>query len=244
MKRKYSDVGTKERIAMLKRKKARLSTTTTLDKRYVKKRDVETKYFHFDFAPTSFTAAGGASTSWVNSTGDSIFIPALGDDNNARQGRYALLEKINIRGMIDCPVDAVTAGGTAPFIRIILADCIQAKGDTPLPAEMMTSNGVFAVMNPDFFGQFRILKDKVIQFPYMTATQGAVAGSFHTEGYQKAFHITHKFAEPLKVKFTNVDGMGVDGSVSEHNIFVAAMASNILNLPRLTFHSVCSFKDA
>jgi len=221
-------------------KKARM----VLDKRYVLKGDVETKYFHYDFSTTSFAVAGGLSTSWSNAIGDSIFIPALGDDNNARQGRSCLLEKINIRGMIDCPADSTTAIGVTPFIRLIVADCIQAKGDTPLPAEMMTANGVFAVMNPDYFGQFRILKDKIIQLPYMASTEGAVAGSFHTEGINKAFHITHKFKIPLKVKFTNIDGMGTDGAVSEHNIFVAAMVSNTSNSPRLTFHSVCSFKDA
>jgi len=221
-----------------------LAQTQVLDKRYALKSDIETKYFHYDFATTAFGVTGGLTTAWTNSIGDSIFIPALGDDDNARNGRVVQLEKINIRGMIDCPVDAVTAGGAAPFIRIVVASLIQAKGDAPLPAEMMTSNGVFAVMNPDNFGQYRILKDKIIQFPYMTSTQGAVAGSFHTEGYTKSFHITHKFKTPLKVKFTNIDGVGVDGSVSENNIFVAAMASNILNGPRMTFHSVCSFKDA
>lgn len=235
---------TRRKIAEKKYPKYARKPKPNLDKRYVLKREVETKYFYNDFATTTFPAAGGISTSWTNSIGQSIFIPALGDDNNAREGRACNLHKINIRGMIDCPADSTTALGVTPFVRFILADCIQAKGDTPLPAEMMTANGVFAFTNPDNFGQFKILKDVIIQLPYMASTEGAVAGSFHTEGINKAFHIVHKFKTPLQVKFTNIDGVDTPGAVSEHNIFCAAMVSNTSNTPRLTWNSVCSFKDS
>lgn len=218
-------------------------STQALDNRYVKKSDMETKYFHAEFATTAYPSAGGLTSSWVNAIGTSIFIPPLGDDNNSREGRTCLLTKINVRGMIDCPADSTTALGVTPFVRIIIADLIAAKGQAPLPAQLMTSNGVFATMSPDSFGQWKILKDEIIQLPYMASTEGAVAGSFHTEGITQAFQMVHKFKTPLKVKFTNIDGVGVVGAVSEHNIIVASMVSNTSNGPRMTFHSVCSFKD-
>lgn len=221
-----------------------LQVSKALDNRYVKKSDMENKYFHAEFATTAYPVAGSLTASWVNAIGTSIFIPPLGDDNNSREGRMCMLTKINIRGMIDCPADATTALGVTPFCRIIVADLIAAKGQAPLPAQLMSSNGVFATMNPDSFGQWKILKDVIVQLPYMASTEGAVAGSFHTEGIQQAFQIVHKFKEPLKVKFTNIDGVGVVGAVSEHNIIVASMTSNTSNGPRLTFHSVCSFKDS
>lgn len=244
--------GTKRRGALEDKnkkpsKKARvdaMAVSTVLDKRYALKSDIERKYFHHDYATTSFGVTGGPSTAWTNANGASIFIPALGDDISAREGRAVMLDKINIRGMIDCPPDTTNTLGTAPYVRFIVADLISAKGQTPLPAQLMTANGVYATMNPDYFGNWKILKDIIIQMPYMASSESsAVAGSFLHEGYTKSFHVTHKFRNPIKVKFTNLDGVGVVGAVSEHNIIVAAMASSILNNPRLTFHSVCSFRE-
>lgn len=228
-------------------KKARanaLAVSKVLDKRYALKSDIETKYFQLNFPTTAFGVAGGTSTSWVNAIGSSLFIPVLGDDIMMRQGRQVEVFKINIHGMIDCPADTTNTLGVAPFVRIIVADCIQAKGDTPLPAELMTSNGVFAFQNADNFGQWRVLKDKIVQMPFMPSSESsAVAGSFLNEGYTKHFKIMHKFKKPLKVKFSNIDGE-VSGAVSEHNLICVAMASNVLNNPRLTFQCRTSYKDA
>lgn len=217
---------------------------TTMDKRYALKSDIENKYLQFNFPTTAFGIAGGPSTSWINAIGSSIFIPVLGDEINQRQGRAVELNNIRIHGQIDCPPDTTNTLGTAPFIRIIVADLIAAKGLTPLPAQLMSSNGVYAFQNVDSFGQWRVLKDKIVQLPFMPSTESsAVAGSFLNEGYSKSFKISHKFKEPLKVKFTNIDGEVV-GAVSQHNIIVVAMASNVLNNPRMTFSSRCSYKDA
>lgn len=221
-----------------------LISATQLDKRYALKSDIETKYLQFNFPTTAFATTGGPSTSWVNAIGSSIFIPVLGDEINMRQGRQVELKTIRIHGQIDCPPDTTNTLGTAPFIRIIVADLVAAKGQTPLPAQLMSSNGVYAFQNVDSFGQWRVLKDKIIQLPYMASTESsAVAGSFLNEGYSKSFKITHKFKEAIKVKFTNIDGE-VAGAISEHNIIVVAMASTVLNNPRMTFSSRCSYKDA
>jgi hypothetical protein len=214
---------------------------------YVKKSDVETKYFHQDYVTVAYPSAGGLTSSWAAAIGtptgiNSVFVPQRGTGYAERIGRSVNLTKINIRGMIDCPPDITAAQGVAPFVRMVLAVLIGAKGQQPLPANLMTDNGVFAVMDPDHFGEWKILKDIIIEIPSLATTSNQL-GTFNTEGITIPFHMVHKFKTPMKVQFTNLSA-GDFGDIEMNNVCLWSMVSNTTYGPRLTYHSVCSFKDS
>jgi len=225
------------------KKKARTIDTS----KFVKKSDIETKYFGTNFGPTTFTAPGTINASWSGAQGTStttytLFAPIRGTDAFDRIGRECEVFKINIRGAIDVAADVTAAQGVAPYVRLVLCVLVGAKGGQPLPANLMTDNGVFAMMDPDHFGEWKILKDIIVEVPSLATTSKAL-GTFNTEGITVPFQIVHKFKKPLKVKFTQ-NTAGDYGDIEVNNINLWAMASRTEYAPRLVYHSSISYKDS
>lgn len=240
-KRKYSEVSTKEKIAMLKRKKSGLATKQDLTQ-YVKKSSIENKHYYRTFTTTAYPIAGSVGTAWNNAIGDAFFFPAVGGEFNQRVGRTVKVFKIQVRGMIDVPPDTTATVGTTPFIRILLASAKENNGQTLDLNTFMTANGVFAWRNPDHFGSFDVWKDFIIEFPSLATSANPVGGAVNTEGYTMPFKITKKFKNGIDVRFTSGNSQAIT-AVNTNAFFVASMASNVSYNPRLTYTTNVSYKD-
>lgn len=208
--------------------------------------NVENKYFTQTYNLTTYPTAGTFGASWTNSIGllaavNTIFAPIAGNDINQRIGRKCAVSKIKLRGVIHVPADVTIAQGIAPAMRILLVVMKQAKGQIPLPAELMETNGIYAFQSADHFGEFMVLKDIIIDLPSLATTSNTL-GTFNTEGYEYPWKITHKFNKPLQVLFDRFT-TGTSDDIQENNIFVCSMASNVTYAPRLGYSSRVDYTD-
>jgi len=207
---------------------------------------VEKKYYSDTFAITAYPTAGTFGATWTNSIGlkpavNTIFAPLAGNDINQRIGRKCSVTSIRLRGVLRMPADVTAAQGVSPAARILLVVMKQAKGNIPLPAELMQADGIYAFVSTDHFGEFEILKDITLDLPSLATTSNTL-GTFNTEGYELPWKITHKFKKPLTVLFDRF-ATGTSDDIQTNNIFVMSMCSNITYSPGLGYTSRVAYTD-
>lgn len=178
----------------------------------------ETKYFDMAWAATMPFLNGGWNTSAgaePTSTG-TIFYPVLGTAYNQRVGRKVFVKKIRINiKLIWAPGQSASLGMTAaPTIRMILFMDKQANATQPTGDTLMLTGGypVTSFQNPQNFGRFQVLRDKVITFTNPDISQST---NFYRSGMVKYLKLSYKFYKPVAVNYNNTNG-GTVGDVVDN----------------------------
>lgn len=177
-----------------------------------------------------------------------IFAPTQGAALNQRIGRKALVKKIKIRGHVFCPeITNATNLTLQPIkVRIVLLQDKQTNAAqyastsvfTPATSADATIN---SFQNPDSFGRYRILKDKIITLDNPNFVSGP-----DTSGQIRPFKFTIKFRKGVLVNFNNVNG-GTVADIVDNSFHILAGSTNgsgagERNL-QLAYYSRVSFKD-
>lgn len=209
----------------------------------------ESKYF--DTEVSAFSVAG--TTAWAN-TNDVIkgliATPQEGSDINNRVGRKIEVYKIAIRGVIRTPAitDQADAYGDVA-VRVILWQDQQCNAAATTSAALMQDSTTSTAslqfcsfQNPNNFGRFRVLKDKII-YPRdaVAINDSAATGSIAMPDVP--FKITHKFAKPVVVKFNGTNGGSIADVVNNAFYLSAQKSQAIFDNKVMDVRARCYYKD-
>lgn len=223
----------------------------------------EMKYF--DCEATS-VALGLVTTTWVAGTitdpettinlGDAavatplcLVAPKVSAALNGRVGRSIHVRKIKVRGHISVPEQAgQTTADPASLCRILLVQDTQTNTAQMTGAQLFNDASgaqatINAFQNPNNFGRFKVLKDKmlVLQDPNLGNDTGATGGGIQN-GRSIPFKFNVNFRTPVKVQFNATNGGTVADIVDNSFHILAATNSSALG-PLINYYSRVAYKD-
>jgi len=190
----------------------------------------ETKYFDTERANTNIASV--FSSNWSTSACDpatinTLFAPTPGTGYNNREGRKCWVKALKIRGFIRWGNAAnLTAGETGDLARIILVQDKQTNG-TQLTGDLVIESGTASTdpvisdfQNPNNFGRFKVLSDKVYRRPPLPIAYDGT--NMEASGATTPFKIFKKFRRPVMVHFNEKTTGHVDDIVDNSWHILAA----------------------
>ena len=220
----------------------------------------EMKYFDCDRTPNALVAC---TTTWPAGTlqdpGTTInlgaaavptpgclFAPTVGSALNQRIGRSVLVRKIKVTGTLAIPAQAGDATlDEAMKIRLVLVQDTQTNAASMTAAQLFNdasaaTTAICSYQNPNNFGRFRVLKDKIltIQDPNMVGAAGAA----NINGKIVNFKMNVNFKTPVKVQFNATNG-GTVADIVDNSFHIICAASNISYAPTISYYSRVAYKE-
>ena len=221
----------------------------------------EMKYFDTERTNTTLSAC---TTTWVAGTiqdpsstinlGDvavatpqCLFAPKVSASLNGRIGRKVKVLSIKIRGYIRAAQQAAQAAADPmSTIRLMLVLDKQTNATQMTGAQLLNDAGAAATtlnayQNPNNFGRFKVLKQKMITLGNPggfndAATTGA------TNGVTKLFKMTYKFKVPLLVNFNATNG-GTVADIIDNSFHILAGADDISMNPTIAYYCRVNYKE-
>lgn len=177
-----------------------------------------------------------------------LFAPTVGAAFNQRIGRSVLVTKIRIRGEIYAGSQAAqNAVDSVAYTRLILVQDQQTNGAQMTGAQLMNDAGaagttINSFQNPNNFGRFRVLKDKIIalQNPNFTGTPGS--NNIAQAALVRPFKMNISFREPIKVQFNAVNG-GTVADVVDNSFHIFCACDDVTLIPSITYYSRVVYKE-
>lgn len=209
----------------------------------------EMKYFD-----SVYSAAIGYQTGWATCEADpaagAVFTPVAGAGQINREGRLLHVHSIKVAGQLTWTAEegaAVTAiQQFGPIVRLLLVMDKQTNGvqlnSEDVVDDSSTTAFIMAHINPDFFGKFRVLADKVIDVPCPRAVLQLTA-VYDTFPNQMSFKMKYKFKKPLPVRFNDVNG-GTVGDIIDNSFHMLVNMSEVNDSALLlSYRCRVGFKD-
>lgn len=220
----------------------------------------EMKYFDCEKTATSVSAV---TTTWVAGTmvdptttinlGDAgvatplcLFAPKATASLNGRVGRSVNVLKIKINGTINVPAQSAAAtADSASKVRIMLVQDLQTNAAQMTGAALLRDAGaadttINSFQNPDNFGRFRVLKDKIITFSNVSMTGAATV--IEQSGMVHSFKMTVTFRTPVVVHFNAANG-GTVADIVDNSFHFVAGCSSVSLVPTLSYYSRVTYKE-
>lgn len=180
-----------------------------------------------------------------------LFAPKVSAALNGRIGRNVKMMKCRINGQISCPAQTAQTGMDAQTkVRIILVQDMQTNAGQMNAEDLLngtTGNNPSATINtfqnPNFFGRFRILKDKIMAFQNPnTQSLSATNASFEQEGFIRPFKMSYKFREPVTVHFNATSG-GTVADIVDHSLHILTGTTSTSLVPAIAYYSRVCYKE-
>ena len=213
----------------------------------------EMKYFDTERSVTSIPA----SVDWTATefppnvgTPNTLCVPVISSAINQRIGREIKVYKIKIRGILDCPNQAVqaTADATANVRLLLVQDkqtnATQAQGEdimagTTTASAFQTCQSFQSLAN---FGKFNVLKDKTIIFQNPSMAGEVAAVNLVQQGLAKHFKFTINYKIPVQVHFNAVNG-GTISDIVDNSWCLYATSSSTSLAPRIMYNARVCYKE-
>lgn len=224
----------------------------------------EMKYFDCDRTPSNIVAT---TTTWpagtmqdpgttINlgaaavGTPQCLFAPTVGSALNQRIGRSVLVRKIKVTGTIAIPSQvAQNALDEAMKIRLLLVQDMQTNAAQMTAAALLNdasaaTTTICSYQNPNNFGRFRVLKDKIysLQDPNLVGSAGAAPTDIGSNGKIINFKMAVNFKIPVKVQFNATNG-GTVADIVDNSFHIICGASNISFTPTISYYSRVAYKE-
>lgn len=202
----------------------------------------ERKYFDNNLASTAFTsgAATFAGCEMDPATQNCLFSPVQGDDYNNRQGRKVHVLAIKIRGMITYPISDNQVGAlVTPHLRILLVQDKQTNA-AQLNSEDVVQTNIMGFQNPAFFGRFRVIKDKIVNFTDPVRSWDGT--NIQQSGDQRHFKMKVKFAKPVVVHYNSTNG-GTVADVIDNSFHLLGATTDTGLAPAIAYRVRTTFVD-
>lgn len=223
----------------------------------------EMKYY--DTESTS-VAIAAVTTTWVAGTmndpqasvnlGDAavgtplcLFAPKVSAALNGRIGRKVKVMKIRVRGLINIPPQAAQAASdTSCEIRLALVMDTQSNASQMTGAQLFndTAGGanatIHSAQNPNNFGRFRVLKEKVFVMQNASMTGSPTAADVVVSGLVKPFKMECKFKVPVQVNFNATNG-GTVADIIDNSFHIVVGSNNISYVPTVSYYTRTCYKE-
>jgi hypothetical protein len=176
-----------------------------------------------------------------------LFAPTVGAGLNQRNGRNVNLMKIKLQGQVAIPNQtALAAPPNGTKVRILLVLDKQTNSAQMTSASLLNGSEdatttINAYQNPNFFGRFQVLKEKIIN-TYNPAMSGVVAGpTIVVNGAVYSFKMNYNF-NGLSVHFNNTSN-GTVADIVNNSLHFIIGSNNISTIPSVAYYSRVSYKD-
>jgi len=222
----------------------------------------EMKYFDCD---ASAIAIAAVTTTWVAGTmvdpGQTINLgsaavatpqclcaPIVAATLNGRIGRKIKMLKCRVNGIINIPPQtANTVADTATKIRVALVmdkqtNAAQMTGAALFNDGTAAATTINSMQNPNFFGRFKVLKEKTITIGDLNVTGSPTAGDVIQTGRVIPFKMSYRFKVPVEVNFNATNG-GTVGDIINNSLHMVCGASNISFAPTISYYSRVAYKE-
>jgi len=222
----------------------------------------EMKYFDTEYQTNSITAV---TTTWpagtmadpsstINlgsaavATPLALCVPTVGAGLNQRVGRKIFVRKIKVHGQIQCsPQAAQAAADTACKIRLALVQDQQTNAAQMTGAQLYNDAGVSSTtintfQNPNNFGRFRVLKDKMVVISNLNLTGSPTANDVIQASWKGQFKFTVNFKKPVEVHFNATNG-GTVADIVDNSFHILAGTDNSTYAPSLAYYCRVCYKD-
>jgi len=220
----------------------------------------EMKYFDCDRTATNIAAC---TTTWVAGTlvnpgttinlGDAavanplcLFVPKPTASLNGRIGRKVKVYKIKVNGMIRTPDgNSATVSYGASRVRIILVMDKQTNAGPMTSAQLMNDGTnqdttLCSYQNPNNFGRFRVLKDKMVTLQDPNIAVAAAGTDFN--GLTVPFKFSVNFKVPIVVNFNATVG-GTCADIIDNSFHMIAATNYVELTPTISYYSRVCYKE-
>jgi len=222
----------------------------------------EMKYFDCENTGTAVAAVGatwGASTrneptSTINigaaavATPLCLFAPTVGAGLNQRIGRKVNVRKLKVRGMITVPQQAAQAAADSPtLVRLLVLQDMQTNAAQFTASDVINgatgANCIVSYQNPNGFGRFRVLKDKIWTLGnFSMANETQAPAGLVQQGNVWSFKFTINFRKPVLVNFNATNG-GTVADIIDNSFHIMAGCNSAAFAPSLTYYTRVSFTE-
>ena len=217
------------------------------------------KYFDTE---TTIVAIAAVSTDWSTAVNDPETTVDLGDDAvatpgclfapkvsaalNGRIGRSVKMHKVKVRGHVQVLAQSgLNAADNAAYCRILLVmdtqtNATQMTGDQLLNGASAANSTINSFQNPNFFGRFRVLKDKIYKLENPSLA-GEVAA---TNVIQSGLVMPFKWSVNLRgeeVHFNATNG-GTVADIVDKSLHIVAGTNNNNLAPTLSYYTRVAYK--
>lgn len=179
-----------------------------------------------------------------------LFCPTVGAALNQRIGRKVLVRKIKVTGTINIAQQAAQAAAdSANKIRILLVQDMQTNSAQMTGAQLLNDANaaqptvtINAFQNPNNFGRFRVLKDKMFTLSNLNLAGSPTAADVIQASLRYAFKFSVNFKVPLEVHFNATNG-GTVADIVDNSFHIVCGCENISYAPTLSYYARTSYKE-
>lgn len=177
-----------------------------------------------------------------------LFAPVVGAALNQRIGRNCNVYKIKVRGAIQVATQAAQAAAdNVARVRLMLVQDTQTNIAQMTAAQLLRNAGgasttISSYQNPDNFGKFRVLKDKMITINNLNLTGSPTTADVIQAGMAREFKFMVNFKTPIKVHFNATNG-GTVADIIDHSFHIVCAADNIAYAPTIQYYARVSYKE-
>lgn len=177
-----------------------------------------------------------------------LFAPTVGAALNQRIGRAVKLMKCKVTGTITCaPQAAQGAADASAKVRILLVMDKQTNAAQMTAAQLLrdasgASTTISSYQNPDNFGRFRVLKDKMISIADLNLAGSPTAGDVIQGSFMRTFKMSYRFKKPVEVHFNATNG-GTVADIVDNSLHLIIGASTVAFVPSVAYYTRVSFKE-
>jgi len=177
-----------------------------------------------------------------------LCVPTVGAALNQRVGRKISIHKIKVHGTLSVAPQAAQAVADATTkARIVLVidqqtNAAQMAGANLFQDASAAASTVNTFQNPNFFGRFRVLKDKMFSLSNLNLAGSPTTADVIQAGIKVNFKFSVNFKKPLIVHFNATNG-GTVADIVDNSIHIVAGADQITYAPALSYYTRCCYKD-
>lgn len=177
-----------------------------------------------------------------------LFAPTVGSALNQRIGRQVKVHKIKVHGHINIPAQAAQAAAdSASKCRIVLVMDQQTNAGQMTGAQLFNDGSGAAstlnsFQNPNNFGRFRVLKDKIITIQNLNMAGSPSTADVIQAAARVNFKMTVNFKTPVIVHFNATNG-GTVLDIVDNSFHIVAAADVIAYAPSLVYYARVCYKE-
>lgn len=174
--------------------------------------------------------------------------PTVGAALNQRVGRKINVHKIKVHGTIAVAQQAGQAtADSSTKIRIVLVQDMQTNAAQMTSAQLFNDATAAATtintfQNPNNFGRFRVLKDKMITLSNLNMTGNPSTPDVIQASLRRDFKFQVNFKQPVEVHFNATNG-GTVLDIVDHSFHILCGAESISYAPVINYYSRVCYKD-
>jgi len=222
----------------------------------------EMKYMDSDYNAVAIPAV---TTTWVAGTmadplatinlgtaavanPQNLCAPQVGATLNSRVGRKINVHKIKVHGKITAAFQTLQpAPDSGCKIRVVLVQDMQTNAGQMTGAQLYNDGTgpntvINTFQNPNNFGRFRVLKDKMYQISDLNITTDAAGAAIAQAAKVINFKFMVNFKKPVVVHF-NATNAGTVGDIVDNSFHILAATDNVSFAPTLSYYCRVAYKD-